>query len=175
MKSALNYRNLAAFAGLMFAAVLMDGCGYQHGEQFYPDTAVRSTGEMAQAQCAAGAKEDAMLYDMNFHGQRLNSLGEGKLDLILKATPEGDIVLVYLNMPHDEVASRQASVAAYLKTAGVSENRIVIAEGPNLNQTTPTAYNLGKIYKADNGVYNGEAAKDDLVPGATGAASPGGH
>jgi hypothetical protein len=175
MKNSLNYRNLATLAGL-FTTAIMGGCGYQHGEQFYPDSAVRSTGQMAEAQCASGAREDGMLYDMNFHGEKLNSLGEGKLNLILKGTPAGDAVFVYLNMPHDQVAVRQASVTAYLKTAGITDNRIVVAEGPNLNNTSPTAYNLGKIYKAENGVYNGEAAKEDAAAAAGGGgATPGGH
>lgn len=175
MKNAMNYRNSAAFT-LLLGTALMAGCGYQHGENFYADDKVRSTGQMAQAQCAAGAKEDGMLYDMNFHGDKLNSLGEGKLDLILKGTPEGDPVFVYLNMPHDQVAERQVAVTAYLKTAGISDSKIVVAEGPNLGNTTPTAANLQHIYRKDSETYNGEYAKDEPAAGGGGAAGgTGGH
>ena len=63
----------------------------------------------------------------------LNSLGQGKLSLIVKGTPVGDPVYVYLNMPHDQVTARQTAVTAYLKTAGVADDKIIVAEGPNPN------------------------------------------
>jgi hypothetical protein len=166
-----NHRKLAAFTALLLGAAALSGCGYRHGQNFYSDDAVRSTGEFAQAQCAAGAKDDAMLYDINFHGEKLNSLGQGKLDLILKATPVGDPVLVYLNMPHEVVAEREATVAAYLKTAGVPDTKIIVAEGVNSNRTKPTAYNLSGIYAVEGGNYNGQASKDAALPSASSSSS----
>jgi hypothetical protein len=174
MKNTMNHRNSAALTALLLGSAVLAGCGYQHGENFYADDAVRGTGQIAQAQCAAGAKDDAMLYDMNFHGDKLNSLGEGKLDLILKGTSAGDPVFVYLNMPHDQVAERQVAVTAYLKTAGISESKIVVAEGPNLGNTTPTAANLQHVYRKDGEIYNGEYAKDDALAAGAGAGGVGG-
>ncbi len=101
-----------------------------------------------------------MLYDMHFHGGKLSSLGEGKLDLIVKGTPAGDPVEVYLDGPHDMMTERHSAVAAYLKKSGLSENDIVVADGINPNVTTPTAYNLGGLYKQDGGSYNGQAQVD---------------
>ena len=170
MKNTFNYRSLSTLAGLAAAAVVA-GCAHTaklHGENFTSDDEPTAIGRIAQAQSAAGAKEDAMLYDMNFHGDKLNSLGEGKLDLIVKATPDGDPVYIYLNMPHDQVAERQTSVTAYLKSAGVSETKIVVAEGPNLNKTTPTAYNLKNLYKKDGTTFDGEAAEDTSAAGGGG-------
>ncbi len=91
---------------------------------------------------------------------------------MLKATPVGDSVVVYLNMPHDQVAARQAAVSAYLVSAGVNESKIVVAEGPNLNTTTPSAYNLSHVYKKDGTTYSGEAAEDTSA--AAGGAGGGG-
>jgi hypothetical protein len=175
IKSNSHYR-AAMTIGALLATAIISGCGYQHGERFVADNTLRSTGELAEAQCASGAKEDAMLYDMNFHGEKLNSLGQGKLDLIVKGTPDGDPVVVYLNMPHDQVAVRQLAVTDYLKTNGISETKIVVAEGPNLNKTTPTAYNLSGVYKKDgNGSYDGDAAIDTPSAGGGGAAGPAAH
>ena len=175
MNNTLSYRSLGTVAGLLTSAILMVGCGYQHGENFVGDDAERSTGKLAQAQCAAGARDDAMLFDMNFHGDQLNSLGQGKLDLILKGTPTGDPVLVYLNMPHEQVAVRQVAVNLYLKGAGVSDDKIIVAEGPNLNQMHPSAYNLQHLYKKDGENYNGEHAKDDAAGLGAGGGMGAGH
>ena len=173
MNKTLNASMITGFITTALFATLQFGCNHNqpaklHGEEFTSDLDSTSTGKLAQAQCAAGAMQDGMLYDINFHGDKLNSLGQGKLDLILKGTPLGDQVLVYLNMPHDLVALRQAAVAAYLKDAGVGDTRIVIAEGPNMNKSVPTAYNLSHIYKADGGSFTGEAARDDGGSSAVG-------
>jgi len=172
----MNYtRSIAALAGLVVSA-LMAGCHgpIAHGEQFTDNNEVTSVGKFNQAQSAVGAREDAMLYDQNFHGNELNSLGEGKLDLIVKGTQTGDPVHVYLNMPHDQVAARQSAVTAYIKTEGVADDNIIVAEGPNTNPSTPTAYNIGAIYKGDGGSFNGSAAAESSDAAAAGAPGGGG-
>ena len=132
------------------------------------EDAARSTGLFAQSEAAAGAKSDAMLYDRSFDGSTLNSLGQVKLDLILKATPGGQPVVVYLVVPHDSLADRQATVTAYLKNAGVPDGLIKTVEGPNTNTTTPTEKTLSSIYKADGSSFTGEDA-DSQVPTAAAA------
>jgi hypothetical protein len=175
MKNSNYTRNVAAVTGLICTALIVGCQPIAHGEKFYGSDDVTNVGKIAQAQAAAGAKDDAMLYDKNFHGTELNSLGEGKLDLIVKGTPDGDPVYVYLNMPHDQVALRQAAVTAYLKTAGVADTKIIVAEGSNPNPSTPTAYNLGGLYKADGASFNGQAAVDaDAAGGAAGGGAAGG-
>jgi len=136
-----------------------------HGERYDAEDAARSTGLFAQSQAASAAKSDAMLYDRSFDGSTLNSLGQVKLDLILKATAGGQPVAVYLVVPHDSLADRQASVTAYLKNAGVPDDLIKITEGPNTHNATPTANTLTSIYKADGTSFTGEAA-DSEVPTA---------
>lgn len=139
-----------------------------HGERYDAEDAARSTGLFAQSEAAAGAKSDAMLYDRSFDGSTLNSLGQVKLDLILKATPGGQPVVVYLVVPHDSLADRQATVTAYLKNAGVPDGLIKTVEGPNTNTTTPTEKTLSSIYKADGSSFTGEDA-DSQVPTAAAA------
>ena len=110
-----------------------------HGEHYDAEDAARSSGLFAQSMAAAGAKSDAMLYDRSFDGSTLNSLGQVKLDLLLKGTANGQPVVIYLNVPHDSFADRQTAVAAYLKTAGVPDQLQKLVEGPNTNAMSPSA------------------------------------
>ena len=134
-----------------------------HGERYDPEDAARSSGLFAQSMAAAGAKSDAMLYDRSFDGSTLNSLGQVKLDLLLKGTANGQPVTIYLNVPHDTFADRQTAVAAYLKNAGVPDQLQKLVEGPNTNAMSPSAYNLSSIYKGEGASMTGEAA-DAAVP-----------
>ncbi len=138
-----------------------------HGERFTKDDAPTSIGRFAQAQVASGAKADAQLFDRNFHGDKLNSLGEAKLDLILKASPADEPVVIYLDMPHDAMMSRQAAVVAYLKDAGLTDAKIKLVEGPNLDNSNPTSAHLAEIYKAD-GSFGGQSTD----PSAAAAGGP---
>jgi hypothetical protein len=129
-----------------------------HGEIFADDNAPTSIGLMTQAQAANGARADAMLYDRHFEGNTLNSLGTTKLDLIRKATPVGQPIVVYLNVSKDNADARQGAVLAFYKAEDVDESLIKVAQGSNPNNTTPTAYNLPGIYKGSGNAYDGTAA-----------------
>ncbi len=157
------------------ALAAMVGCqdNLQHGETFDDTDHPTPIGLVAQAQAAAGAKADATLYDRHFRGDRLDPLGQAKLDLILKATAAGDAVPVYLDMPEDQANARRASVNAYLAKAGVPADKVELAVGPNPHGTTPTAYNLATVYKSEGNANMGEAA-DLGVTGGLGANGPGG-
>ncbi len=164
-----NHYPLPLLAVLAVLAVLA-GCHdpYQRGETFEDGDHPTPIGRMTEAQAAAGAKQDATLYDRHFRGDHLDPLGQVKLGLMLKGTAVGEPVQVYLDMPADLAAARQPAVAAYLKHAGVPADRVELAVGPNPGTLTPTAYNLGTVYKPD-----GEAA-DLGVTGGLGANGPGG-
>jgi hypothetical protein len=169
MTTMMTTRNLISLAGMLALAALA-GCSDLHGEKFDADGSTRRIGEINQAQVAAGAKEDAMLYDQHFHGSELTSLGQGKLDLIVKGTPAGDPVTVYLNVPHASFADRQVAVKAYLEKAGINDDKMLLAEGINPNETTPAAYNLGNVYKSDGTTFNGQAAPE--VSSSGGSSGP---
>jgi hypothetical protein len=140
-----------------------------HGEEFVRADATRNVGCISQAQAASGAKADGMLYDRNFHGEKLNSLGMTKLDLIVKGTPAGDPVVVYLNVPQDGLETRRPAVLAYLKEGGLKEEQIKLIDGSNPTNTTPSAMSMSKLYKSTNGTYTGELAESaDSVSAAAG-------
>jgi hypothetical protein len=143
-----------------------------HGEKFYDESAPRSVGLLAQSQSAAGAKADGMLYDHNFHGAKLNSLGQAKLDLIVKGTPAGDPVVVYLNVPHDALATRRPAVLAYLREGGLKDAQVKLIDGPNPTEGTPAAKTLQRMYKAKEGSYDGDMVEaTDTTGGMGGGAS----
>ncbi len=157
--------NNIAFAGLILLASVTgchnnDGHADIRGEAFVPADQPTSVGRIVEAQAAAGAKSDGMLYDAAFNGNELNSQGQVKLDLIRKGTHTGDAVVVYLNMPHDLIALREPAVSQYLKTAGLADTQIAMIEGANPNQTTPTAYNMSGLYKGETSSMTGQAAAD---------------
>jgi hypothetical protein len=167
---------LAALLAMSALAALAGGCQdpiTQRGETFDDNDHPTPIGLVAESQAAAGAKQDATLYDRHFRGDRLDPLGQSKLDLMVKGTAAGDPVQVYLDMPDDQAAARRAAVAAYLEQAGVSVDHIELATGPNPHTTTPTAYNLSTVYKPEGNGYSGEAA-DLGVTGGLGANGPGG-
>jgi hypothetical protein len=137
------------------------------GMQFTNEGESTSIGRLAESQAAAGAKADAMLHDNAFDGPVLNSLGQGKLDLIVKGTTPGQPVVVYMCIPHDTVAFRQPAVAAYLQAHGVPDTQVVMNEGPNPNGTVAAAYTMGSVYKMDGGMPTG-------APADTGGAAGGG-
>ena len=158
------------------ALAVAGGChqNKQRGETFEDGDHPTPIGRMNEAQAAAGAVQDATLYARHFRGDHLDPLGQGKLDLMLKGTPAGEPVQVYLDVPDGPAtAARRAAVTAYLQQAGVPADKVELALGPNPNATTPTAYNLSTVYKPAAGGFDGEAA-DLGVTGGLGANGPGG-
>jgi hypothetical protein len=174
MSTANNYRRRSALtAATALTLIAAAGCNMQRGETFADGDHPTTIGLVSQAQAAAGAKQDATLYDCHFRNDRLDPLGQGKLSLMLKGTTPGDPVEVYLDMPADVAAVRRASVVAYLAEAGVASEKMELAVGPNPHCTTPTAYNLATVYKPEGNTNMGEAA-DLGVTGGLGANGPGG-
>src|SRR6516164_1829960 len=71
-------------------------------DAFPPADDTRSYQRFAIAQAGVGARHDGMLYAYHFDGDRLNSLGEHKLSMMLRANDHDFPVVVYLNFPADE-------------------------------------------------------------------------
>lgn len=177
-------RGLALAAGALALAVAV-GCADQppiaHGEDFTVQGQPTPMGRFAQAQAASGARTDATLCPQHFQGQDLNSLGQVKLDLMLRAAPANTPVVVYVDLPHstarEDLAACKLSVTNYLVDAGVPQGQIQLVEGPNPSSQSPTAYALPEVYKPDGSTYTGTAT-DALGAGelnAVGNGSIGSH
>ncbi|HVT91130.1 MAG TPA: hypothetical protein VHD56_19915 [Tepidisphaeraceae bacterium] len=150
--------NAVMTGGLALAGLV--GCNEDKSSMsdFFPkDDQNRHIRQLANAQAATGAKEDATLNAVHFDGSKLNSLGTNKLTLMLPN--EGDDVTVYLNLPAGEATTqRHDAVVAYLKTAGVEETHIKIENGPNPGVSHPTASELTNLAKTDSSAAGGDAS-----------------
>jgi hypothetical protein len=124
-----------------------------HG--FFPDDSseTRKPFQFADAQAAAGARADAMLYKQHFDGPRLNSLGEAKLADMLKDDDAPTPMTVYLKLDEAAASSkaRQQSVVTYLKDLGLAESQITIVYGDNPAARNPIAPGMKNYTKTDTG------------------------
>src|SRR6186997_2510542 len=79
---------LAAAAAVSLASA---GCAHHDNDpnmengNFKTECESRSPVEFCEAQAAAGAREDGMLYERHFDGDQLNSLGRAKLEMIAQS------------------------------------------------------------------------------------------
>ena len=76
------------FAAVLFGAAAAAGCQTDKSSMtdFFPAEEEQRVQHVAQIQAASGARADATLQPFHFDGGKLNSLGEAKLDLMMKET-----------------------------------------------------------------------------------------
>ena len=137
--------------------------GLVHGEQFVSNDAERSLNAFTTMESANAAHADATIRSYHFDGQILNSLGEERLDLILR---NGDVpapLVVYVDLPLDDTktARRRDAITAYLKDRGLTDEQIVMKSGPNPDVNSPVAPLLA--------AQNAGPAAPPAVPPAAGA------
>ena len=75
-------------------------------------------------------------------------------------------------MPEAQAGPRRAAVNAYLARAGVPADKVELAVGPNPHLTTPTAYNLATVYKAEGNANMGEGRRPRRPPAASAPTAP---
>ncbi len=131
------------------AALLMLAAGCQsdkpdavaHGEEFPSRDAIRPVHEFVEMQAANSARKDATLRDYHFDAADLNSLGEERLDLMLRNGDSITPLVVYLDLPEEEAqtALRRQTVLAYLKDRGLTEEQVHFQSGPNPKSSSPVA------------------------------------
>jgi hypothetical protein len=128
------------------AAALAIGCNNKNEEA--QNAIFKSDGEervskFVNVQASNGARNDGMLYAHHFDAGHLNSLGRGKVLLMLEEADNAEPRVVHLvNAGEgDLLAQRKASVELYLKTT----------EGPNKLAFHPVAPNLIRFSKTESG------------------------
>jgi len=128
---------LATGAALIAAAAGCQSNGFQHGESFPGNDQTRDVKRFSEVQAARGAREDATLREYHFAGDKLNTLGQERIDLMLA---DGDVystLVVYLDVASDaQLAPRQQAVSSFLKDRGMKDDQIRLENGPNPNSTT---------------------------------------
>ena len=122
------------------------------GEAFRADDAPRAVHRFADAQGASGARFDATLHPQHFDRGVLNSLGQEKLGLMLKDDEICDPLVVYLEVPSNDVlAGRQDSVRVYLKDRGLDDRQIQLEVGPNPSARGPAGPGIAAKRLIDSG------------------------
>ena len=154
MKQNHSNKQIVKLSGLAVAGVMLVGCNSDKSSMtdFFPAEEARSTQNFMTAQAAAGARADATLQPMHFDGDHLNSLGEAKLDLMLKDDDTENMMVVYMNLPTEsaDLKARRDAVVSYFEDRGVSKDNIEFKAGTNPDQTSLAATHLARMQKTDS-------------------------
>jgi hypothetical protein len=179
MKQNQLNKQVVTFSGLVVSTMLMVGCQTDKSSMtdFFPADEARSTQNFMTAQAAAGARADATLQPMHFDGDHLNSLGEAKLDLMLKDDDTNPAVTVYMNLPADDtnLKVRRDAVVTYFEDRGVSKDNIEFKAGPNVGQTSLAAEHLSRLARTESdGADSSADSKSSMGGGSEGNSGGGG-
>jgi hypothetical protein len=140
-------------AALLLLAVGCQSHKWETAEErdpFLPEDDTRSYARFATAHAAASARQDGTLRDYHFEGDDLNSLGQSRLELMLKDNSHAYPIVIYIDTDDAKLMkSRQMTVAAFLRDAGLLESQVKFEAGPNPNVTSPAAQNLARLSKSD--------------------------
>src|SRR5688572_9574155 len=152
------------YSGLVISAMLMiGGCQTDNSSMtdfFPPADEARSSENFMTAQAAAGARADATLQPMHFDGDHLNSLGEAKLDLMLKDDDTDPTIVVYMNLPtdHPHLRARRDAVVTYFEDRGVTTDNIEFKSGSNTEESSLAVQHLSRLKKTES---NGDDADSE--------------
>ena len=164
----------AVAAGVVLALAAAGGCAHDEnasgkirGDEFPPEGTARAARRVVEAQSAAGARADATLRPFHFDAGRLNSLGEEKLDLMLKDDDLAEPMVVYLDLPDadDRRAAREQAVMAYLGERGLSDDQVRLKAGTNPDYMSPA---IKPVKDDEKGEKGAQAMTLELAPTAVG-------
>jgi len=162
MKQNYSKTQFVKLSGLAVAGVMLVGCNSDKSSMtdFFPADEARSTQNFMTAQAAAGARADATLQPMHFDGDHLNSLGEAKLDLMLKDDETDPRIVVFMNLPADDehLKGCRDSVVMYFEDRGVTKDNIEFKPGSNPGTTSLAAEHLSRVSKTES---DGGGSSDD--------------
>jgi len=133
----------------------------------------------AAAQAACGARTDGMLFGYDFYGDKLNSLGREKLDLILCAPGRDYPVMVYLAFPADDhaAARKQAVTNHLMHECALRPAQFQLVNGYNPDCSSPAGPNIDALNALNQAPAAGAApagASSGYGAGSSGGGSSGG-
>lgn len=141
---------------LLASSILLAGCESDPkpappiGHDFFPAADGVALKNVNEVQFRNGARADGMLQAYHFEGDKLNSLGEKKLDLLAANDPDA-VTTIYMNFPEDEMMNqRRDDVVAYMRGKGREEALLKFVSGPNPATLTPAAPGLARLPRTEN-------------------------
>jgi len=174
----------AKLAAVAATAMLLVACGCQEAKSqmerdrendaFSPEGDTRAYRRVMNAQAAAGARKDGMLYGYHFDGDHLNSLGRQKLSLMVRANDQAFPIVVHMNVADDErLKGREDAVTTYMTDAGLRQGQLAFAVGPNTDATSSAAQNLNRYNKTEDVAATGSNPSSPQAPGYGVGGGPG--
>ncbi len=164
-------------SGLVFTGALtvLAGCQTDNSgmDSFFPKDEARSTQQFMTAQAASGARADATLQPCHFDGDKLNSLGMAKLDLMLKDDDSVDPMTVYINLGEKDatLAARKDSITQYLVDHGLVKDQIALKTGENPDSKSLSAEHLSRMSRTESTMSDSSAPQggttSDAAAGTT--------
>jgi hypothetical protein len=141
-------------SAMLLGTMVVVGCQTDKSSMtdFFPQEEEHRVQNICDAQAASGARADATLQPQHFDGGKLNSLGQDKLDLMLKDDDTAQPMVVYLNLSDKDALSsaRRDSVMRYLEDRGASADQIKLESGSNPHARSLSANHLGRMARTEN-------------------------
>jgi hypothetical protein len=157
---------LAAALVAVSAVLIISVPGCTTGEQanpgpyqdpFFPQEYTRLHELATYHQATSAARADATLYDMHFHGGRLNSLGEDKVALMLDDDNDSRPLVIYIaaNGADADFVAREESIRAFATAQGASSDELKFERGANPGSRTITAPQLQNFNRTESKPIDG--------------------
>lgn len=126
-------------------------------DPFFPKEYTRLHELATYHQATSAARADATLYDMHFHGGRLNSLGEDKVALMLDDDNDSRPLVIHIAADGGDAdfAAREESVRAFAVAQGASSDELQFARGANPGSRTITAPQLQNYNRTESRPVDG--------------------
>ena len=127
-----------------------------------------------QAMSAAGAAQDASLYDQHFDGAELNALGRSKVALMLQGAPRNEPLTIYVppSGPSERVQARLASVNQFWRDSQWAAMQVQAKQGVAPENTSSAASGLAGLRRLEREQEQGGATGGSSQSGDTTGIAP---
>jgi len=137
------------------------GKGQPNSTEFFPIEETVRVRQFQDVQAANAACEDGTLYPQHFSGGELNSLGQRKLELMLKAEDACPQMIVYISGDSEKdtnlAKDRETAVMAFCKAHGVKEDNLHIESGFNPGSSSFAREGLQRLNRTESGAAGATA------------------
>jgi hypothetical protein len=170
----LRYRN--SFVSLVALVLMLLGTGcaklslHPNDDFLSENAADRDSRQAADMQAARGARADGMLRAVHFDGSNLNSLGQQRIQLMMRDNESSLPLVVYVNLPAEDslATARREAVESHLKELGLKADQFRVEAGPNPASSSMAADRIAEKASQSAGV-TGAGAGATAAPAAEGA------
>ncbi len=145
--------------------LLATGCASTETDASHSQAEVTETERLMHTQEASGARAECTLYEDQFDGPTLSTLGTTTLDMVLADSHSCNPLVIYMAVPEDQYAQdRRLVIGRYLEDrGGLKAEQIEFRSGPN-----PVTYHAADVQL---GYYGKTDTASDNASGSSGSSS----